>query len=102
MDIPWYLGGTLKLQSVNCLGYQSSILSVHMLKLCYVLIQEQMRAGIFVVLSSQNSILSFNFILCEMFLLLGVGISLQLVFFANTLCSGSCSDLRGGIQNLQI
>lgn len=88
--------------SVNCLGCQSSIPSVRMLKLCYVLIQQQMRTGIFVVLSSQNSILSFNLFLFEVFLLLGVEISFQLVFFANTLGSGFCSDLRGGIQNLQV
>lgn len=80
------------MQSVNCLGCQSSIPSAHMLKLCYVLIRQQMRAGIFVVLSSQNSILSFNFFLCEVFLLLGEGISLQLISFANTL----------GSQNLKI
>lgn len=63
MDIPLFAGGELNVQSVDCLGCQSSILSVLTLKLCYVLIQQQMGAGVFVVLSSQNSILGFNLFL---------------------------------------
>lgn len=85
-----------------CLGCLSSIPSVHLLKLCYVLIQQQMRGGFLMVLSSQNSILGLNVLLCGVFLLRGVEISLPLASFANTLGSGSCSDLRGGIQNCHI
>lgn len=54
------------------------------------------------VLSSQNSILVFNLFPCGVFSLLGIGISLPLASFANTLGSGSCSYLRGGIQNCQV
>lgn len=53
-------------------------------------------------LSSQNSILGFNLFLCGVFSVLGIGMSLPLASFANTWGSGSCSDLRGGIQNCQV
>lgn len=94
------------MQSVNCLGSSKTIkpeldsLRAYAEALLRVDRAANESRDFFVVLSSQNSILSLIYFF--VFLLLGVGISLPLVSFANTLSSGSCSDLRGGIQNLQI